>query len=413
MLTICLLLLWGASVPAYAETETPTQSDEELRASLQSQIEEADRKLDALRSESDVTEDLLIALDKKIDLVQQEIDVMEELERAYQAELDQMEEEIEQIQLNIDAMETEIDALEVKIAENQAEFDLLYEEYSQRLRAIYISGTYTNLEVLLSSSDMSALLTRLEMISLISEQDSRALGELVDMMEEIKDQENRLQEAVIQLETDKEDIEEGRVSVLSYKEIVDEILEEIGTKKAQLDQERSEANAALKELHAETQMYSEYMYQSQDELNRMNGIIDDTISNSTGSTAVGTGVFTHPCPNYSRISATFPRYSNGSSHTGVNFAAPTGTAIYAADTGTVIAVRYLNYSYGYHLYIDHGNGLVTIYAHCSSMSVYKGKIVKKGDRIARVGSTGNSTGPHLHFEVRKNGTAVYPMIYLP
>ena len=105
-----------------------------------------------------------------------------------------------------------------------------------------------------------------------------------------------------------------------------------------------------------------------------------------------------------------PRW--GTNHTGLDVAAPTGTPIYAAAGGTVVKVEYLTYSYGYHIVIDHGNGVTTLYGHCSSIAVSTGQTVSQGQYIGAVGSTGNSTGPHLHLEVRKDGSRLNPQNYV-
>jgi murein DD-endopeptidase MepM/ murein hydrolase activator NlpD len=100
-------------------------------------------------------------------------------------------------------------------------------------------------------------------------------------------------------------------------------------------------------------------------------------------------------------------------HSGLDMGAPKGTPIRAALDGTVLFVRYKNTGYGYHLAIDHGGGFVTLYAHCSKILVTEGQTVKAGDIIAQVGSTGRSTGEHLHFEIRVNGEKQNPRNYLP
>ena len=125
-----------------------------------------------------------------------------------------------------------------------------------------------------------------------------------------------------------------------------------------------------------------------------------------------TGTFIHPCPDYVYISSNFGyRKSFGDNHTGIDLAAYQGTPIYASDGGTVtVAGRVGNY--GLVVYIDHGNGYVTRYAHCSKLLVKAGQKVAQGEKIALVGSTGKSTGPHCHFEIRYNGTAKNPKNYL-
>ena len=112
------------------------------------------------------------------------------------------------------------------------------------------------------------------------------------------------------------------------------------------------------------------------------------------------------------ISAGYPNYSSGRYHGGIDFPVSTGSNVYAAASGTVILVKYLNYSYGRYLIIDHGDGLSTLYAHNSQILVNVGDKVSAGQVVAKSGSTGNSTGPHCHFEVRVNGSRVNPLNYL-
>jgi murein DD-endopeptidase MepM/ murein hydrolase activator NlpD len=127
-------------------------------------------------------------------------------------------------------------------------------------------------------------------------------------------------------------------------------------------------------------------------------------------------MFTWPCPNYTRISDNYgmrmhPTLGVQKMHNGIDLAAPSGSAILAAYNGTVVAADY-NSTMGNYIMINHGGGLYTIYMHCSSLGVSKGQDVKAGTRIGAVGSTGRSTGPHLHFGVRLNGAYVSPWNYL-
>ena len=130
----------------------------------------------------------------------------------------------------------------------------------------------------------------------------------------------------------------------------------------------------------------------------------------------GNGTFTHPCPGYTRISSQFgyrtaPLRGASTNHKGTDFAAPTGTPIYAAAGGTVTSARYSG-SAGNMIVINHGGGLQTYYMHCSRIFVSAGTKVAKGQHIGAVGTTGNSTGPHLHFQVMSGGVPVNAMNYL-
>lgn len=131
----------------------------------------------------------------------------------------------------------------------------------------------------------------------------------------------------------------------------------------------------------------------------------------TGTPAIGSGAFGYPTASKT-ISAGYPYYSDGSYHGGVDFPVPLGSDVFAAADGTVTTVRRLDYSYGYYIIIDHGNGVSTLYAHNSELLVTEGESVHKGDKIALSGSTGNSSGPHCHFEIRFAGNRVNPLNYL-
>lgn len=143
---------------------------------------------------------------------------------------------------------------------------------------------------------------------------------------------------------------------------------------------------------------------------RKSSVNTGTISGSTGDGS-SNGKLDYPT-SYRTISAGYPNYSSGKYHGGIDFPCPTGTKVCAAADGRVIAAKELNYSYGHYIIIDHGNGLTTLYAHNSKLLVGVGDSVTKGQAIAYSGSTGNSTGPHCHFEVRVNGVRVNPENYL-
>lgn len=137
-----------------------------------------------------------------------------------------------------------------------------------------------------------------------------------------------------------------------------------------------------------------------------------------GNLNTGTGVLGYPVDEsyWSNITATFPSYSDGSSHTGVDFGVPTGSSVYAAEDGVVVTAKKLTTSYGYYIVIKHSDNLYTLYAHNSELLVSVGDRVVRGQKIALSGATGNVTGPHCHFEVRvgsnSSSSTVNPLNYL-
>lgn len=403
-LVLCLAFIISClSGGVYAQGASTSQLRDQ-KNKIQNEIEKAQEKIDAISAEKAETEEYLSALRAKIDLLQDKIDALESQKKALQAEIDA-------IQDNIDKTEDELRKAQAEIDKNQAEFDENYELYCQRLRAMYVSGSASNLEVLLTCTDMSAMLTRSQMIKSVAEQDSEQLDSLMKKMEEIEAQKKELEVKRNDLNADKSRLEENKQSLQSS-------IAEIDSSKKELDDQAASANAIMRKLASQTSEYMELIETNREQLAEVEAEIRRaTASASSGSGSIqgshgnGSGALRYPTDSTS-ISAGYPYYSSGAYHGGIDFPVSTGSNIYAAASGTVILVKYLNYSYGYHVMVDHGNGLSTLYAHNSQILVSVGQKVSAGEVIAKSGSTGNSSGPHCHFEVRVNGTQVNPFNYL-
>ena len=218
----------------------------------------------------------------------------------------------------------------------------------------------------------------------------------------------------------------------------------IASKKASLATDRAESDRLLAELTAQNKQYTEFRNEDSALIEQVESEIQAVISGVKPPDEITTAVagktsqkveaidqsksdvysksdavlnMKYPVPGKHGISAGFPNYSSGKYHGGIDFPCATGSKVVAAQKGVVITVKRLNYSYGYYIMIYHGTdsqgrSVVTLYAHNSSILVSPGDTVKKGETIAKSGSTGNSTGPHCHFEVRLNGSRVNPKNYL-
>lgn len=386
-----------------AQAKTTSELNSE-KQKIQQKIDEAQKKLDSLSSEKKETQEYLETLQSKISLLEDKIDSLEDDKAVLQSEIDAIEEKIAKT-------EQELEEAQAKIDQKQAEFDETYQVYCQRLRAMYVSGSASTLEVLLTCTDMSTMLTRSQMIKSVSEQDSAILDELMKKMEEIEAEKQEYEIKRNELSEDKANLEENKASL-------QESINEISSSKSELDAEAAECNEVMKKLTTQESEYQEAIETNQEELEAVENEIkaaaiaasggNGQISGSTGS---GSGQLGYPTDSRT-VSAGYPYYSSGSYHGGIDFPVSTGSNVYAAAAGTVILVKHLGYSYGNYLMIDHGDGLSTLYAHNSSILVSVGDTVSKGQVVAKSGSTGNSTGPHCHFEVRVNGNRVNPYNYL-
>ena len=359
----------------------------------------AQKEIDRLAKEKAETQEYVAALDKKIQIIRDQLNALNKQASELQSSINQVEQSIASNEAQMLEIQDEINA-------KQAEFDKIYSEYCQRLRAMYVSGHASNLEVLLTSSDISAILTRSEMIRSISRRDSNTLNELTKKMEEIEKDKAALEIKRVELNENKEKLQ-------TQKEELNANISQVSSSKAELDSQIAEANAAMKRISDKSSEYKELIEDNNAEIQSIRATIlaNNRPSSGGGSGGGGSGRLGYPTSSRT-ISAGFPNYPGGSYHGGVDFPVPSGSNIYAADSGTVIIAKNLNYSYGHYLVIDHGNGLSTLYAHNTTLLVGVGTHVNKGQVIALSGSTGNSTGPHCHFEVLLNGNQVNPMNYL-
>lgn len=391
--------LIGGTSTSYASTASLNNKKDKI----QEKIDEAQSKIDALAGQKKETKEYISALDVKIQALKDKISTLK-------AEANELQGSINKVKGKIEKTENQIDDIQADIDAKQAEFDETFDEYCQRLRAMYVSGHASNLEVLLTSSDISSILTRSEMIKSVSKRDSDTLNGLMEKMNEIEKEKASLEKKRIELNEDKDKLQ-------SQKKELDSNIATVNASKSELDAQISEANALMRKLNDQTAEYMETIEDNEDELAEIEAEIRRAQAANSGSMAGSTGSGAHSGSlgyptNSRRVSAGYPNYSSGRYHGGVDFPVPTGSPIYASASGTVIIAKNLNYSYGHYLVVDHGNGLSTLYAHNSSLLVGVGDHVNKGQVIARSGSTGNSTGPHCHFEVRVNGTRVNPFNYL-
>lgn len=437
-------------------------SNEEKQAYLEQQLKEVDKKLDDLSEQSKDTEEYINTLDEKIRYMKNQLTLAEEGIESSKDKIDSLEKEYESNQNKIVELEASIKTLTAQTAELQKNFDDSLVKYYQRIRAMYVSGNMTVLEALLTSDDVSTLLTRLEMIRRVSQNDKSLLETLQTQGEKLMSTKDDLSSQKTSLEVTQTTLEQTQKTLTSTIDSYEEQQVEYADKKQDYESQKSEADSLLLQLQQDTKNYSEFRHQDQEELDEINRQIEEAAEKfqqqmqqstttttttekhesggSSGNTKPNTTKPTTTKPSSNKLSMTYPVPSQtrittayGSAgyagHTGVDFACASGSKVVAAESGTVIISTDLKNSdgsyrsYGRYIVIAHdkkdsaGNFVFTLYAHNSSRVVSEWQYVKKGQLIAYSGSTGNSSGPHCHFEVR-TPTASYddcvnPTYYLP
>ncbi len=342
---------------------------------------------------------------------------LENQKKAAEGEKASLENQLNGILTEMDETKAKIEAKEIEVREKEEELvqakideNDQYESMKKRIKYMYENGNSQFIEILCESKSIGEFLNNAEYITTISQYDRNMLTEFQQIVEAVAEQEEMLKTEYAELETLQDSLiakqEELNQLVEGKEEELKQISADLGATQERLAQLKEAAAAAARK---------------QEELARLAKAQAEAQANAgsgggAGAAVVsGNGMFTHPCPGYSRISSEFgwreaPIAGAGNNHKGMDLAAPTGTPIYAA-AGTVTTARYSS-SAGNWVVINHGNGLQTYYMHASALYVSEGQSVSKGQNIAAVGSTGQSTGPHLHFQVMQNGTPVNPRNYL-
>lgn len=330
---------------------------------------------------------------EKVQELEKEKAAAEKEKEELSGELKTVVAEMEKIKEEIDKKEAEITEIEEELIEAQIDENDQYESMKKRIKYMYENGGGQFIEILCEAKDITDFLNKAEYISSISEYDRDMLEEFQKVVEQVEEK-----EAKVQAEYD--EMEQLQNDLIAKQNDIEETMDE-------KDSEISDMSEELKELKKAVETAER---KQRERANSYDG------GGAGASVVSGNGTFTHPCPGYTRISSYFgwrpqPLPGASTNHKGMDFAAPTGTPIYAAAGGTVTSAGYSGNA-GNLIIINHGNGLQTYYMHCHKIYVSAGQKVSKGQNIAIVGTTGNSTGPHLHFQVMSGGIPVNPQNYL-
>ncbi|RGX90256.1 metalloendopeptidase [Roseburia sp. OF03-24] len=385
----------NSSAKKSENTSTSLKEAQQEKAALEKALEDAKQTINELKeSKGDVQE-------KVNDLNTQLMNISSQI-TALENQLAQKNQELTEKKDQIEDTKSQLE--DAKKQEEQQ-----YADMKVRIQFMYENAQESYFEALFSSESFSDFLNSAEYIIQIQEYDRKKLNEYQDTVDYIENVEKQLEEDYATLEEIKKEVEQEKASVEQEKASVAALMKQRETELAgiegNIDSAQSDADFYAAEIKAQEEIIAE--------IKRIEA--EKAAAGKQDNPYTG-GVFTWPCPSSTRVTSDYgtrvsPMGGASSNHKGIDIGASGGAAIVAAADGTVTTASYSSAA-GNYVMIDHGGGLYTVYMHASALLVSPGQTVSAGQTIAQVGSTGISTGNHLHFGVSLNGSYVSPWSYL-
>ena len=403
MLCVCMISI-PMAIPTTVSAEDSISDLEQQLQQLEQENQKYQKILDDTKSDIAEKEEYKSALVSKVQVLDEKIAVTREKISS----------------LNDDIKEKQ-DAYDKGLSEVEDQFDAL----ANRLRILYMSGNATDLEIIFGAKDFSDLIDKMELVKSLANSDKELISEIQTKLDELSTKKKSL-------EADKKDLETQQASLKSdqdeFNKLIsdnDEILKNLYASNSEA--QNSLESAALQSDEIEAKISQYYAAQKAAAEHAAQASQSSSSSSSSGSSSVivpsGSG-FAWPTPGFTYLSSPWREDRETYNHGGIDIAGAgiMGTPVVAAADGTVIASNSScthnwgkSYScgcgggYGNYVMISHAEGKMTVYGHLTSLTVSTGQTVSRGQVIGYVGSTGNSTGPHLHYECRLNGVRYNPM----
>lgn len=393
--TLCLALVLSCAAPGPS-----------VQAVTSDSIREKEREIEKAKEQVSGLKNSLTDVEKLKKELEQSKNDLTAFVQQLDGQLADIQERIAQYNTMITEKEKEIEETSRDLDEALQRQEQQYAAMKKRIQFMYERSDSFYMETLFGSNSIAGIVNRADYIEALSRYDREKLDEYVETRKYVE-------LCKEELEVEKQLLDEAREAVEEEEANVSTL---IGEKEAQIvsvSGDIANKEAAIKE-------YEEMIAQENAEIAALEKAVAEERARLEAENAQARiyngGMFAWPCPGYKRISDEYgnrmhPILGVEKFHNGLDMAASSGTPILAAYDGDVVAADYSG-SMGNYIMINHGSGLYTIYMHCSALYVSKGQTVSKGQNIAAVGSTGRSTGPHLHFGVRLNGNYVSPWNYL-
>lgn len=422
-LCTCLALgmfLLGPGRMPYAKAANIEDLQDEYNQ-LEQQIAANKKKLNAIASDMENQQAYIDTLNAQVEATQKQADVLQE-------RIGLLNSDISSLNRQIESLNTKITQTQAKADDQQKQIEETFELLKKRMRAMYMSSGGTQLEFLLEAGDFETFLTRTELLRGVAKHDTELANQLSEELEEF----NKL---IKSMEADKASLQTQQETLVARKKDVQASAQQLSAKEDEINENVQKTNSYIQQLDKNSSAYRSQMKKLQADRDEIDAKIAAYIrehasssgnsgssSNSGGSPSSASSsqgttskYLLWPLPGFHQITSYFgPRDLAGYTyHYGIDIS---GSGVYghdivAAESGTVLLAQ-TDKSWGKFILIDHGNGMLTRYAHCSKLLVSQGDKVTRGQVIAKVGDTGNVTGPHLHFEVYEGDQRYNPLNYL-
>lgn len=412
---LCAVLAFNSPGLVAAETTSEKTSDD-----VKEDIKKQQNELSGIQDEKKGMQQSISSLNQQKTELQEKKDDLTETVSFLDQELVDVQAAMLQLEEELAQAEGELNLMEVQLKEAEQTESAQYESMKERIRFLYEKGDSAYISMVFGAGSFSEMLNKAQYVEEVSAYDR-------NLLEDYKESTININSLKTQIEDEIQSIEDTKAKVAAEEEKMSGLITEKNNQITAYENDIENKEEAIKEYEAMIAQNNATIAALESAIlkaekeaaeleKKEKGISDNDIDETSSSKKVYNGPFCWPAPSYTRISDDYgnrihPTLGVEQFHNGIDMAAPGGSPILAAQSGTVVAAAY-SATMGNYIMINHGGGLVTIYMHASALYVSTGQTVTKGQKIAAVGTTGRSTGNHLHFSVRLNGSYVNPHSYL-
>ena len=425
LLLALLMFFTVVGTEVYAATKEELENKIEQ---LDGQIAANKNKLNALKGKKEKQKEYLETLEKQLDTVEEKATSLQVQVNTLDKSISKLDKQINTLSKDIKKTKKQIKKAEDDIVTMEETIENTSDRMAEKLRASYMKGSESTLQILMGADSLASFMTRLEMMKRTSEKDKKDIEDFRDTVVSLKDTRKQLISDKKALDEKREERKESKEKLVTERSALKKKQKEYNSTVSQLENQYDEVDDYVKELDKSSAAYESYIKKLEQEKKAADAEIDRILkeyyqNQPTGGNANGSydtssswawPLGSASCYISSHYGYRNPSISGWGFHGGTDITGGGihGKPVYATKAGKVITAVTSNSGYGIYVLIDHGNGYSSLYAHMSARYVTTGDTVKKGQMIGRVGSTGNSTGPHLHFEIRVYGEKKNPMNYV-